>query len=599
MGVLNRFLGLFRTSHDDTQNKAEKKAGKPAAAPSPKKNGSNELIVALRAISEVVGEEEVRAARKQRNELGKDHIFDVLKERGKINYYEIAETVYHAFAETIDDLHLARSMNDIEILEDRSVVMKSTKEEVLPVFLPVKNSGKPQVVLPKNEFLQVNRYIHRRDSGDTVNEELKFSFYQVMEHAKKEKASDVHFKYSGNYYHVHFRISGMLVKKPEYIMDKELGNAFIRAVKGEASEWTKGKFNAGEHNIPQDAKIEYPDLHLDLRLAFTPRGMQDDVNILVVRLLEKNLLDRTNVSLKKDGFGEDIIKIAEQTRYMRGGMIVVNGITGSGKSTFVSRLISMIPEWKCGYTFEDPIEIEYNMPNISQHQLFRPDNDTIAVDYLDYIKSIKRGDPDNVFVGEMRNEKDLVRAIAESSAAGQLVYTTTHINSCFSIYSDLEEIFDMKRSISISNVLVSINLVLVRTICPHCRIRDEKLVNQRRLLRELKRGNVRYAYTDDLKKFISEKEVTWIRNENGCEECAHTGYGTDRMPVYEYIKPDVSFVRWLRKQTELDPYEIEERACRTMLGDIPMAKNKLSRYITLIKEGKVDTSSIIMHEVLA
>ncbi|MFW6303654.1 MAG: type IV pilus twitching motility protein PilT [Candidatus Sumerlaeota bacterium] len=106
------------------------------------------------------------------------------------------------------------------------------------------------------------------------------------------------------------------------------------------------------------------------------------------------------------------------------GLVLVTGVTGSGKSTTLAGLLQEINKTRRSHivTLEDPIEYVFEQEKslINQIEIGR---DTST--FHDAMKHVVRLDPDIVMVGEMRS-RDTIAAALEAADTGHLVFSTLH-----------------------------------------------------------------------------------------------------------------------------------------------------------------------------
>ena len=109
------------------------------------------------------------------------------------------------------------------------------------------------------------------------------------------------------------------------------------------------------------------------------------------------------------------------------GMVLLAGVTGSGKSTTIASMLNWINRnyTKHILTLEDPIEFVYTEEQclINQRE--------IGMDVVDFSVAMKhavREDPDIILVGEMRDEETFMTAI-HAAETGHLVFGTIHASS--------------------------------------------------------------------------------------------------------------------------------------------------------------------------
>jgi twitching motility protein PilT len=106
------------------------------------------------------------------------------------------------------------------------------------------------------------------------------------------------------------------------------------------------------------------------------------------------------------------------------GMVLVTGVTGSGKSTTLAAMIQHINQnRKCNViTIEDPIEFLHRdgVANVSQREI---GSDTLSFDAA--LRHVLRQDPDVILIGEIRDRLTLDTAM-KAADTGHLVFSTLH-----------------------------------------------------------------------------------------------------------------------------------------------------------------------------
>ena len=122
------------------------------------------------------------------------------------------------------------------------------------------------------------------------------------------------------------------------------------------------------------------------------------------------------------------------------GLVLVTGVTGSGKSTALAAMIQHINEHRHAnvITVEDPIEFLHrdNRSNINQREV---GNDTTS--FAQALRRVLRQDPDVILIGEIRDVETLEVAL-KAADTGHLVFSTLHttdaaqtINRVISFYA--------------------------------------------------------------------------------------------------------------------------------------------------------------------
>ena len=109
------------------------------------------------------------------------------------------------------------------------------------------------------------------------------------------------------------------------------------------------------------------------------------------------------------------------------GMVLLAGVTGSGKSTTIASMLDWINQnyRKHILTIEDPIEFVYTSDKclINQREIGQD-----VVDFHVAMKHAVREDPDIMLVGEMR-DRDTFETAIHAAETGHLVFGTIHASS--------------------------------------------------------------------------------------------------------------------------------------------------------------------------
>ncbi|MBI1745045.1 MAG: type IV pilus twitching motility protein PilT [Acidobacteria bacterium] len=123
------------------------------------------------------------------------------------------------------------------------------------------------------------------------------------------------------------------------------------------------------------------------------------------------------------------------------GLVLVTGITGSGKSTTLASMVNYINKTRGGkiITIEDPIEYLYRDDKASIMQR------EIGSDTLSFAKALRaalRQDPDVILVGEMRDQETIDIAL-KAAETGHLVLSTLHTTDAPKTIMRMIGVFDL------------------------------------------------------------------------------------------------------------------------------------------------------------
>ncbi len=117
-------------------------------------------------------------------------------------------------------------------------------------------------------------------------------------------------------------------------------------------------------------------------------------------------------------------KVVEEVSMRPRGLVLVTGITGSGKSTALAAMIQHINEKRHAniITVEDPIEFLHRDINchINQREV-----GTDTANFTQALRRVLRQDPDVILIGEIRDIDTLDTAL-KAADTGHLVFSTLH-----------------------------------------------------------------------------------------------------------------------------------------------------------------------------
>jgi twitching motility protein PilT len=135
------------------------------------------------------------------------------------------------------------------------------------------------------------------------------------------------------------------------------------------------------------------------------------------------------------------------------GMVILAGVTGSGKSTTIAAMIDYINYREPLHilTVEDPIEFTFQdrMAYINQRE--------IGLDTRDWHKALKdavRQDPDVILVGELRDIETFEAAV-HSAETGHLVFGTIHASSAPTTINRILDLFPPEKHNAIRQALAN------------------------------------------------------------------------------------------------------------------------------------------------
>src|SRR6478672_3384241 len=145
--------------------------------------------------------------------------------------------------------------------------------------------------------------------------------------------------------------------------------------------------------------------------------------------------------------------VVKQFGHLRGGLVLVTGPTGSGKSTTLAALIDYINESFARHivTVEEPIEFVHGNKRSVITQREVPVN---SISFPNGLKAALREDADIVLVGEMRDLETISLALT-AAETGLLVFGTVHTNNARKTVDRMVDVFPANKQAQARTMLAN------------------------------------------------------------------------------------------------------------------------------------------------
>lgn len=301
----------------------------------------------------------------------------------------------------------------------------------------------------------------------------------IIKNSIKSNASDIHFEPREKFTVVRMRIDGRLVITNILTLDEHL--KVVSKLK------VKSNLDITERRRPQDGKLTFKlnDKNYDLRLSFTNTIFGEK---LVIRILYGQVFNYKLDSLR---LTEKQMKKIKEIMKVSNGLVLINGPTGSGKSTTLYTVLQEVNTEEVNITtLEDPVEVI--IERINQIAL----NKTIDLNFAEALRSTLRQDPDIIMIGEIRDDETAVIA-SRAAITGHKVYSTIHTKTPREVFFRLEDM-GVKNYIIKDALVGIISQRLIRTLCNECKVLEGQV--------EIK------------------GEKFNVYRKQGCDKCNFTGY---------------------------------------------------------------------------
>jgi general secretion pathway protein E/type IV pilus assembly protein PilB len=318
---------------------------------------------------------------------------------------------------------------------------------------------------------------------------------QIFREALKERATDIHVEPLEHDLRIRYRIDGKLIEVPVPPNMRLLQASLVSRLK------IMAHLDIAERRLPQDGRInlELDGEPIDVRVATIPSVNGESV---ALRLLTRKKFDMAGLGMD----AETEAKIRTQLGQPN-GIILVTGPTGSGKSTTLYTFLKELnTKDRRIVTIEDPVENK--LDGVVQIAV-KPD---IDLTFAAGLRSILRGDPNVIMVGEMRDQETVEIAI-RGALTGHLVFSTLHTNDAV---GGISRLLDMEiEPFMISSSVRALQAQrLVRTLCPQCKTPAEYEESYLRAI-----------------EFPRDQEGT-LFHPGACRSCRNTGF-VGRLAIME------------------------------------------------------------------
>lgn len=364
----------------------------------------------------------------------------------------------------------------------------------------------------------------------------------IIDYGVKNSASDIHIEPRENFVLIRYRVDGIL-REANKLPRKVLGSLVSRIK-------ILANLKIDEHRAPQDGrfKISINNHVYALRVSTLPII---DGEKVVMRILDESSKPAT---LEELGYWGYSLQAVQHAIVQPHGMILVTGPTGSGKSTSLFSVLSMLNNPGVNIsTIEDPIE--YHVVGANQTQV----NPVAGMTFASGLRALLRQDPNIIMVGEIRDGETADLGV-QAALTGHLVFSTLHTNNAATCLPRLLDM-DIEPFLIASTVRIVIGQRLVRRLCPDCREDYEpdaaelqelakvfqiKDAAEARKLHELEKlaleGGIGATNTSKTNKrdptalSTNDRSIIklWRAHEEGCDSCNHNGY-KGRMGIYEVL----------------------------------------------------------------
>ncbi len=342
--------------------------------------------------------------------------------------------------------------------------------------------------------------------GDIENGLLLNRFQKdMLAESLQMRASDIHLVQDNNPEApnwIKYRIDGDLI--PVHLLPADAMARLTTLLKRDAG------LNFGDRVTPKDGRFGFiwQGRSIDVRVAAGPQAQ--DGEKITLRLLDRAALKGFDELFRRhEDIGDYLSTLLAPEIKGGGGLILLSGPTGSGKTTTLYACVQQIDRRRRHVlTIEDPIE--YELRYATQWQV-RPNQQ--GGEFADLIRASMRHDPDYIIIGEMR-DADTVETSLRAAESGHTVISTVHADTALQTFERMRSLMPAERERSSTFTLAQqvraiLNQRLVRTLCQGCS--HPKTAGEALNENEIEELG------------ISPEDKVKIHNTSGCDLCNRTG----------------------------------------------------------------------------
>ena len=348
----------------------------------------------------------------------------------------------------------------------------------------------------------LSEWLNDVDNGLLLNQFMR----DMLAESLQLRASDIHIIQDNapdapNW--IRYRIDGDLI--PIHLLPNDAMSRLTTLLKREAG------MNFGDRTTPKDGRFgfQWQGRSVDVRVAAA--GHSQDGEKLTLRLLDRAALKGFDDLFRRhEDVGEYLEKMLSPEIKGGGGLILLSGPTGSGKTTTLYACVQQIDRRRRHVlTIEDPIE--YELRYATQWQV---KSGMAGGEFSDLIRAAMRHDPDYIVIGEMR-DMDTVETSLRAAESGHTVISTIHADTALQTFERLRSLMPAERERSSTYTLAQqvrciLNQRLIKMLCQGCahKIDASEILD-----------------TDQMSALdLNTSSKVSKHNTAGCDLCARTGF---------------------------------------------------------------------------
>ena len=264
-----------------------------------------------------------------------------------------------------------------------------------------------------------------------------------------DRATDVHLHCVENGVRVLHRVDGTI--HPKLLMSPADGKRLLNQLKSAAC------LNVTRSFAPLEGQINWVDegQTWEIRVTLTPVRDRESAHLRFLSV-PQGQWDISNLGFSRNDQAKTMTAVDALS-----GLVLVTGPTGSGKTTTMYSLASLMDlQTTTAYSIEDPVE--FRLPYAQQIEV----DERHGLTMHEGLRTILRMDPDLILIGEIR-DRDSAIVAARAALSGRLVLATIHAHDAIGAVDALHYL-GVPYHIIGSSLRLVVAQNLVRQLCGEC-----------------------------------------------------------------------------------------------------------------------------------
>jgi type II secretory ATPase GspE/PulE/Tfp pilus assembly ATPase PilB-like protein len=409
--------------------------------------------------------------------------------------------------------------------------------------------------------------------SDERDKRIVLDIDKLTQDALDQDASDIHIEKRAGSAKVKMRINGRLELHSDS-WDPDYVDRFARALHTLADDDSKAQTFTEDAQMAVSRRLQPSGAQVKLRVQVAPAYPDGGLDI-VIRVLRVGMTAKIK-QLIELGYEPEQIEMLEYMQAAPGGLTVIAGTTGCGKSTTLQTVMTNIQRDNPGHkliSIEDPPE--YVLPGVTQIPVARRRDQSGENLFAQAMRATLRMDPDVLMIGEIR-DKESAELTVHTVQSGHKALGTLHTESALGVVARLLSMGIQRDVLAGRRFLTGlIYQTLVPLLCPHCKLDYDPTSTA-----------ISKALHDRIRRVTRAGDTIFVEAPGGCSHCNHRGI-IGRTVCAEMVIPTPQILEHIRKGDMAAAYKSWREQLHSNGPDLMTGATALEHGILKMRRGQV------------